>query len=471
MSLSASLAELIQLLSAEVIQGLEDETISGLEFDTRKIRSGELYVALPGSSGHGHDFLDQAFEKGACLALVEDSSLLKTSAHSKRLLVVSDTLAAMTTLAAWWRDRLSLPIIGITGSVGKTTCRALTAAALQSLGQGVASERSFNNHIGVPYSLCQIDRDSPWAVLEMGMNHAGELEALSRLARPTHCVLTGIAPAHTEFFPSLQAVCDAKFEILEGLIEPACVVLNGDDRELLAGYERWQQGHPERDYQLSLFGTESINDFVIRSTQSRGFDGISFEIVSEGVGHSFSIPFLGTYNSINAAAAISVAHLLGASWEDIATSLRGAKPPAMRMNVVRLAEGKTIIDDSYNANPKAVRAALGSLQELALKGQRCGVVLGHMAELGEQSKNYHREIGEFIGQCDFKFVIGVGEFSDQYLLELPDSCEGLICSNAAEAAEQVSKRDYDILLVKGSRMVGLEAVVRTVRSAVGDREA
>ena len=246
--------ELRRLSRARANENAPGVSFSGMQFEASRIERGNLYVPLRGPDSHGHSELELAFERGASLAFVEDETFLRDHPQRDRLLFIPDTVAGLALLGAAWRNRLPCPVGAITGSIGKTSTKEITAAVLGAHTRGTFAEKSYNNHLGVPHTLCKASTDDCWVVLEMGMNHTGELDRLSAIARPDAVMITCIAPVHTEFFASQAAIADAKFEILNGLREGGTVLLNGEDNELRAGFARWQAQQPRRRFLVRWFG-------------------------------------------------------------------------------------------------------------------------------------------------------------------------------------------------------------------------
>ena len=436
----------------------------GAEFDSRKLKGGELFVALPGESAHGEKFLDQAFAKGAALALVEHSELIQISPHRDRLICVSNSLEGFTAIADSWRKRFPIPVIGVAGSIGKTTTKELAAHFLREIGPGVASEKSFNNHIGVPYTICKLSSESKWAVFELGMNHPEELRALSKLARPHVAVITQIAPEHEEFFPSLAAIADAECEVLDGLAEDGILICHGADKEAAAGIQR----HEKRSsVDVRRFGFEDASselDLSVRSYRALGWEGAEFDLSSKESSVHFQTKLIGEHSALNVACAALAAITLfpQLSLERIAQSLSTFEPPPMRLNLLELRNGARVIDDSYNASPLAVAAALRITKQTAASGSRIGAVLGDMLELGIGAEQYHRELGRTVAELGYDFLITVGPLA-RFYGEEASGVAVLEASSPEEAAKKAIEFGFDLLLVKGSRGIGLERCVSALK--------
>lgn len=448
-------------------QGQQSLTFRGLEYDSREISGGELFIALKGEAQHGETHLAEAFSRGAALALVETKSLLDSFKEPERLVVVSDTLEAFWKLASWWRTELLIPTAAVTGSVGKTTVKEMVAAVLMQLGAGAYSRKSHNNHVGLPYSVCHTDSSHLWAMYEMGMNHPGEISPLSKIATPDVVAISNIAPAHVQEFDSLAQVADAKFEILSGLKSEGTLILNKKDKELQVGLLRHD---PDSKLKIRYFGDTPDCDVYFSGFKSRGFEGIEFQLHLSGESAALKMQVIGRHTALNATCAALISKTLRPqiSLNQIVEGLSRFTAPLMRLNLKRMGEAKYILDDSYNANPASMAAALSLAGEFAREGHSVGLVLGDMLELGRQSVHYHQEIGK--KACDLKpaFVIAVGEFRNLLLEASRASGIKVFEAESPEAAAHVAaKFDYNLLLVKGSRGVGLD---RTVRTLLGEGE-
>lgn len=467
MSLGLSRKELCDVVGGEASPFEGKLAFRGVEFDSREIKGGELFVALKGEKSHGHQFLQQAFDRGAALFMVEDKALLDSFPEPERLIIVKDSLLAFQNLAAWWRRERGIPVLAVTGSVGKTTTKEIAASILLKKSQGVYSQKSHNNHVGVPYTLCKMSREHEWAVIEMGMNHAGEISALSKIARPDVALITQIAPAHIEFFKDINAIADAKLEIVDGLPKTGALIWNSDDDVLKEGVRRSPQAAKIKS--LTFGKTEGV-DIRVREIHAEAFDGISFVLQGLGPDLPISMNILGKHNAVNAAGAVLAARTLIPSItpEEIKSGLEGFKAPLMRLNLISLAEDVRIIDDSYNANPASVASSLDLLADLKSEGLVCGLLLGDMKELGDKASLLHQEIGVKAAGLDPAFFVAVGEYAEALLAESRAKGIDCVAAETPEAAAQaILGREYNVLLVKASRGVGLDRAVKALIGGVG----
>jgi UDP-N-acetylmuramoyl-tripeptide--D-alanyl-D-alanine ligase len=469
MSISLSKKELLGTLTLNFINqapvassNLISEIFSKIEFDSRKIKGGELFIALKGETSHGESFLEQAFSLGAKLALVENAETYRDSPYTDRLILVENTLGSLTTLAQLHRKKLTCPVLGITGTIGKTTVRSMANAILSRYLPGTASTKSFNNHIGVPYTICNADENSKWLALEMGMNHSGELDLLSKIARPNACAITTITPVHMEFFQSLAEVADSKFEILNHATDPIKLTIKDDDKNLLDGLERWKS-KTLKPVEVVKFGSLASSPIRLTNYESKGLDGSTVEISCFDKKIKFSWSALGLHNAVNATAAIASAKLIFPELDEnlIAQSLSAYTPESNRLNLSTLKNGTRLIDDSYNASPAAMKAALELVESERKKGFRIGLILGSMAELGINSIKYHKDVADIIARISPEFLITVGDHAKEYGSKLDQINSRFLCAKSPEEAAEICKvqDSTDIILVKASRSIGLDKTV------------
>ena len=428
----------------------------GVSSDTRKIAPGSIFVALRGERFDGHDFLGQAQEKGVAFAVVED---VENAPENLVCYHALDSLMALGDMATFHRNRFDIPVIGVTGSYGKTTTRAFIAAALSPLGNILASRENFNNEIGVPQTLFGLDESHKAAVVEMGMRGEGQIEYLADIARPTIGVITNIGPQHIEMLGDLENIARAKAELIENLAPDGLAILpaEGEYSELLQEIAR------EKGCRVVTFGTSDKSDFRVSSTRTLDDGHVEVQLVTR---HSspvtFVLPLPGAHNATNAAAALAVAHELGVDLEKAARAMERVEVPGARMRVLRAGE-ITILDDCYNAGPDSMRAALETLRDLQTEKRRVAV-LGAMKELGDFSEEEHQKLG-LLASTICEVVLYVGE-ETRAAFEAT-TVEKLWCVDADEAANRVLDivQKGDVVLVKGSRSVGLELVVNALANS------
>lgn len=429
-----------------------DFAVNGVAFDSREIGPGDLFVAMPGTAFDGHQFLDTAFSRGAGGAIVS-----QPIAHPHVL--VSDTADALCALGIASRARTSAKIAGVTGSVGKTgTKEALAAALARTPGKRVhRSVKSYNNHTGVPLSLSRMPADSDYGVFEMGMNHAGEISVLTRLVRPHVAVITTIAPAHIEFFPSgLDGIADAKGEIFEGLEPGGTAIIPFDSPQR----DRLIQHAKHRAANILTFGLGDGADVRAREVIDNG-DSSTVTAMMPGVELCLTIGQAGAHWVSNGLAVLAAVQALGGDLGVAALALgdMAQLPGRGARTKISVGDGEALlIDESYNANPTSMRATLAVL---AGEAGRKVAVLGEMRELGARGAELHAGLADDVVDAGVASAMLVGDA----MLPLADALEGRIAINhvpdtkSAIAALADTVEPGDAILVKGSNGVGLSALV------------
>jgi UDP-N-acetylmuramoyl-tripeptide--D-alanyl-D-alanine ligase len=425
-----------------------DQPFAAVTTDTRALTSGSLFVAIPGDRFDGNDFVEEAFTKGAAGALV---SRLGSSALAQ--IEVRDSRRALGAMARAWRASFTIPLVAVTGSSGKTTVKELIAAILGVSRSVCVTQGNLNNDIGVPLTLMRLTAEHDVGVIELGANHAGEIDYLASLAQPTVGVITNAAAAHLEGFGSLRGVCVAKGELLDHLPRAGTAVLNADDQFRSDWVAR------SRCEFAVTFGFSPSADCRVVGEPHFLAKGAEFRMhLPDGEEADVWLPLLGRQNVANALAAAAAAQAVGTSVDDIIAGLARAAPVRGRLRAVPGRNGATIVDDSYNANPGSVRAALDHLAALA--GKRI-LVLGNMAELGPAGPALHSEIGEYArGRCDALFAIG--ELASEAAKAFGAEGRTVADVEAARAAIEPSLASDVTVLVKGSRVMGLDRLVRAL---------
>ncbi|HET7925210.1 MAG TPA: UDP-N-acetylmuramoyl-tripeptide--D-alanyl-D-alanine ligase [Rhodanobacteraceae bacterium] len=425
-----------------------DQPFNAVTTDTRALVSGSLFVAIPGDRFDGNDFVEEAFSKGAAGALV---SRLASSALAQ--IEVRDSRRALGAMARAWRASFTIPLVAVTGSSGKTTVKELIAAILSVSRSVCVTQGNLNNDIGVPLTLMRLAAEHDVAVIELGANHAGEIDYLASLAQPTVGVITNAAAAHLEGFGSLRGVSIAKGELLDHLPRAGTAVLNADDQF------RGDWVARSRCEFTVTFGFAPSADCRVLGEPHFLAKGSEFRMhLPDGEEADVWLPLLGRQNVANALAAAAAAQAVGTSVDDIVAGLARAAPVRGRLRAVPGRNGATIIDDSYNANPGSVRAALDHLAALA--GKRI-LAFGNMAELGSEGPALHREIGEYArGRCDALFAIG--DLAREAAKAFGAEGRPVEDIEAARAAIEPSLASDVTVLVKGSRVMGLDRLVRAL---------
>ncbi|MCU1303301.1 MAG: UDP-N-acetylmuramoyl-tripeptide--D-alanyl-D-alanine ligase [Candidatus Sulfotelmatobacter sp.] len=425
-----------------------DELAEGYSIDSRTVGPGQLFFAVKGERLDGHDFVEQALKKGAVGAVVRRDQLGRYSKKA-RLLAVEDTLAALQTLATAVRKRWGKPLIAVTGSAGKTTTKEAIAHVLSARFRVLKSEGNFNNHFGLPLMLLKLEPEYDVAVIEMGMSHAGEIRALAKIAQPEIGVVTNVAPVHLEFFDSLAGIARAKYELVESLPASGTAVLNGDD-DYVSQFGRGFKG------KVVMYGTRGTADVRAEGIQSKGKEGVEFDVVIGSVREHAVLPLVGEHNVLNALAAVAVGLERGLKPSEAVAALATLAPAEKRGQVVQLGN-ITAINDCYNSNPKALDAMVDALA--AMPAKRRIVVAGEMLELGPAGEAMHRQAGHHIADKKIDVLLGVRGLAEAMVDAAKQSgmrAEFVADSEEAGAWLAREARDGDLVLLKASRGVKLE---------------
>lgn len=448
MACSIALNQLVALLAGSPLHlpELAPTVATGINTDSRSIQVGQVFLALRGDRFDGHEFVAQAIQQGAVAAIVD-----RPCSEALPTIEVADTLKAYQTIAQWWRNQINIPVIAITGSVGKTTTKELIAAALATEGRVLKTQANYNNEIGVPKTLLQLEPTHDYAVIEMGMRAAGEIALLGQMARPDIAVITNVGTAHIGRLGSEQAIADAKCELLQAMPVSGVAVLNHDnDRLIKTAAQVW----PGKTLTYGLEGGDVQGKLLDATT-----------LVVEGM--KFPLPLPGQHNALNYLAALAVAKLLQINWSKFTQGIP-VELPKGRAQRYDLPNDIVILDETYNAGLESMIAALQLLYQTP--GQRRIAVLGTMKELGDRSPEFHHQVGKVVQQLQL-----------DALLILADEAESQAMAAGARplAAEQFSSptqvvqrlqewvQPGDRLLFKASRAVGLEQVVDRFRQGMG----
>jgi UDP-N-acetylmuramoyl-tripeptide--D-alanyl-D-alanine ligase len=439
-----------------------DWQAQGVAIDTRDLLAGDIFVALPGEKAHGHDYVAQAFQDGAAAALVGADFEAADLDKDAVLLPVDNVLAALESLARAARKRSAAQIIAITGSVGKTGTKASLADALAKSGKTHAAERSFNNHIGVPLSLARLPQDAEYGVFELGMNHAGEIAALVDMVRPHCAIITTIAAAHIENFPSMEALAAAKAEILSGVESGGSAVLPFDNAYFDA-LRKEAEAQALNIVSFSAEGRDGADNRVNRAKLHATCSCVTAMMGAQPVTYKIGAP--GIHLVANSLAVLSAVQLVGADLALAALSLAEHDGMAGRGARYRLGFDNapiTLIDESYNANPTSMAAALETLGLIPRKGRgRRIAVLGDMAELGDDAPQLHAALADKTESADIDLVITCGALMQHLHNALPPGRIGAHAEDH-EAALKILRdelQDDDVVMIKGSNASRMGLVV------------
>lgn len=449
---------------SEMVNGLNDSKvfepieIHGVTIDSRAVTKGCLFVPLKGEQVDGHQYVRSAIAQGASASFWQQD--IPNPPTDLPIILVENTEKALQQLARAYRDQLNIKVIGITGSNGKTTTKDMTAALLATTYKVHKTNGNFNNHLGLPLTILSMDEETEAAVLEMGMSSRGEIEFLSKLAKPDVAIITNIGESHLLDLGSREEIANAKLEIVEGLPQGGMLIYHGDEPLLES---RIQKQFPH--LRVLSFGRTERNDlFPLTITQEA--DSTSFTLGGENQG-DYQIPVLGQHNVLNALAAILAAKELNIDNESIHKGLEAIRLTNMRMEMVEGINGQKIINDAYNASPTSVKAAIELIE--GLSGFRNKIlVLGDMLELGASEKDFHLRIGELIAVDQIDKVFTYGPLAD-YIAKgarktfAAENVQSFQDKQQLIEALQTSTDAHDLILVKASRGMKLEEVVKALQ--------
>jgi UDP-N-acetylmuramoyl-tripeptide--D-alanyl-D-alanine ligase len=452
----------------------------GVSIDTRTMARGDLFVAIRGERFDGAEFAGAAIEAGAAGVLVARASAAnlrraESAANSgaspsgghtgPAVIEVDDTTVALQALAHAIRRESGTKVVAITGSAGKTTTKEVTSELLSTRYHVIRNRGNFNNHIGLPLSLIDLRQRPEIAVVELGMNHAGEISTLVRIAEPEVRVWTNVGEAHLGFFASLDAIADAKAEILEGARPTDLLVANADDPRIVARIGSFGG-------RVTTFGIDRDADVRATSVVDRGIEGTSARLTTPRGSVELTTPLVGRTNLANVLAAAAVALAFDVPVAEIAATAARLRPASHRGEVLRLGRGITVIDDSYNANPTATRRAIEVLA--ATPASRRIAVLGEMLELGDRAADLHAEVGRAAARAGVDALVAVGGAPARALADAAVAggmergrVHYFATSDAAADAAAALLADGDLVLVKGSRGIKTDRVVERLKSAWG----
>ena len=428
----------------------EDVVFSGCSTDSRTIEEGNLFIALKGEYFDGHQYISVA-EKNGASSLIVDSEVV----HTKPFIRVEDTRKAMGLLAKSWREKITIPLIAITGSNGKTTVKEMVTSILSTVSNVHATSGNLNNDIGVPKTLFGLNKKHNYAVIEMGANHLGEIEWLSKISSPNIAVITQCAPAHLEGFKNVESIAKAKAEIFSGLQTSGTAIINADD----IYFDFWKNSCKEIN--KLTFGIKTKNADVRAENIKLSMDDllINFTLISTHGSVEICLPMLGEHNVMNALAAASCCLSLDISLQSIKDGLENIKSIKGRLEIKTGKKHVRIIDDTYNANPTSLDAAIETL---------CGfnslryIVLGDMGELGDKAEQFHRDVGGLAKRKNVDGLFTIGKLS---INASNDFGTGAFHFDSYEALEKALIKSLDkdsTVLIKGSRAMKMERIVNAL---------
>lgn len=447
--------EILTATRGKLITGHPTTEISNICIDSRTLQPKDLFIAIKGKNFDGHQFIPEALAKGA-IGVVASNSKVKIA--NSILIQVKDTIEALGNLARYYREKFSPLVIGVTGSNGKTTTKEMIAALLSRRMKVVKAKVSYNNEIGVPLTIFTLDSQTQVLIVEMEMNILGGIRNLAKIAKPQIGVVTNIGDTHLEFLHSRENVMKEKSELVESLTPNGTAILNGDDELVMAIGSNFPK------IRKLTFGLHKPAFVYANKITDLATQGTHFLLNGK---YRVRLPVLGEHNIYNALAAAATAHVAGLAWAEIVFGLENFKPPPMRLEIIKIKD-LTILNDTYNANPQSMRAALETLKKIKTEGRKIAV-LGDMLELGEQSQTFHTELGKEAAKIA-DIIIAVGKASQAIIdgAKTRDCFKDnrFVCVNNEIALTKLIDiaQPKDTILIKGSRAMHLEEIVQGIKA-------
>ena len=462
-----SLNEVLKATSGILISGMPETTIYGISTDSRLIKKGNLFIALKGDKFDGHDFAGTVIKKGVSGILVHDEEKITRIKADKKVAVikVSDTLCALGDLAHVWRKKFSIPVIGLTGSSGKTTTKEMIAAITSRVKNILKTEGNLNNLIGLPQTIFRLTDKHELMILEMGTNTRGEIKRLTQIAEPDIGLITNIGPAHLAGFGSMDVVREEKSDLFLNMPSSGTIIINLDDEAVVNASEKWRGNKV-------TFSMSPNADVTVNNIEKNGAKGMRFNLVIGSNTQKTEIKIVGLHHVHNAMAAAATAFAVGMDIRTISEGLSAFRPFSGRMEIIKLRNGAYLLDDSYNANPASVREALMTLKDLKTSHDAF-VFLGDMLELGAQSDEMHRKIGMLMATIGVNALFLQGDFSEVTTTGAIEG--GMMPENIFFLSEADKYIDYlkehlkkgDWILVKGSRGMKMERIITQISDNFG----
>ncbi len=457
------ISELVKATKGKLIKGNKNDLVENITIDTRKLNFGDLFIAIRGKLHDGHSFINDALEKGAKTIITEDSKLDLETWKTINIIEVQNTTKALGDIARYYRKRYKPMVIAITGSNGKTTTKEMTAKILARNYRTVAAPASFNNEIGVPLTILQMDKETEVLILEMEMNEIGGIKSLCEIALPDIGVITNIGDTHLQFLFTRKGVIQEKSELLDAIKNNGTAILNADDPSVM---EMWQ-GYKFKHH--LTFSIEKSSDLYATKIVNHHENGTEFLLCGKYL-TKLRVP--GVYNIYNFLGAASVARALECKFEDITAAIDDFKPAPMRMEQINI-DDIEIINDAFNANPQSMLAALETFADFMCAGKKIAI-LGDMLELGQKSTELHRSLGEKL-PSSINMLITVGEQA-KYIASGAINAgrkteEVITCKDHQEAYNKLIDilKNGDKILVKGSRLMKLEEIITKLKDNYGNK--
>lgn len=451
-----NLRQIITASGGRLLQGDETQYITGVSIDSRTASAGNLFAAIRGENTDGHKFTAAAFENGCSAALIDDSSYTDKIPEGMSAVLVDDTVKALQDIASYYREHMNIKVIGVTGSVGKTGTSDMVKAVCGGKFKTAKTKGNFNNHIGLPLSILGFDPDTEIGILEMGMDRPGEIEFLAGIAKPDIGIITNIGTAHIEYLGSRENIFKAKMEITAYFGKDNVLIVNGDDDFLGALCDT--------EYRLVKVGAAAGSQVYVYNINDSAENGVEFTLEYKEKATRIQLTVPGRHNAVNAALAIAAGLEAGVSVEEAAAGLQSLEFTDKRLSV-KGKNGIKVIDDTYNASPASMKAAIDVL--MSAKGLRKVAILGDMFEQGKESPRYHTEVGEYASDKSVDMLIAIGDDAE-YIKD------GALKSMSAENVKYYkTKNEFlkemkniiksgDVVLVKGSRGMAMDLIVKRI---------
>ncbi len=462
-----SLKDVLKATAGALVSGASETVFYGVSTDSRSVKEGNLFIALTGDKFDGHDFLSVVIKKGATGILASNEEKINQIKGTGQFVViqVTDTLAALGDLAHAWRKKFNIPVIGVTGSSGKTTTKEMIAAIISRRKNILKTEGNLNNLIGLPQTIFQLNSEHEIMILEMGTNIRGEIKRLTQIAEPGIGLITNIGPAHLAGFGSINVVKEEKSDLFLNMPPSGVAIINLDDEAIATAAEQW---HGTK----VTFSMSPNADVSVRDIEKNGVKGVSFNLMIDGHTQKVEMKIAGLHHVYNAMASAAVAFAAGMDPKTIVEGLTAFRPFSGRMEMIKLHNGSYLLDDSYNANPVSVREALMTLKDLKTN-HNSYVFLGDMLELGAQTEEMHRKIGMLIATIGVNALFLQGDFSEVTAAGAKEG--GLPSENIFLLSDQEDGINYlkkylkkgDWILVKGSRGMKMEKIVAQIGDNFG----
>ena len=453
-----NIEEILKITNGKLIIGNENECIENFCRDSREIKQDDIYLGIKGDHLNGSIYFEEAFQKGAKGAILQNIEITeeqKQKYANKFIILVENTVTAMQQIAKYKRQRYDIPVVAITGSVGKTSTKDIVASGMQEKFNTLKTQGNYNNHIGVPLTIFKLKNEEALTI-EMGMNHLGEISTLSKIAKPTVAVITNVGTAHIGNLGSRENILKAKLEILDGMKEKGTIVINNDN-DLL---HKWYMKNKEK-YDIITFGIQNVSDYMAENIIYKE-DGSTYTL--KGRNKNIHVSVGGEHFVQNSLCAIAVGSIFKIPLEKIADGIMNFQLTEKRMDIENI-NGITIINDSYNANYDSMKAALNYIGKM--QGKRKIAILGDMLELGEYSKKLHEKVGETVADNKINILITVGEEAKNIAKIAKNKIENVIvCNTNKEAINEINKikSTNDCILLKASNGMHFTEILEGMRN-------